>query len=70
MLLNYCGKLLPGDSPLFTAQSKLVKYGYGVFETIRCKASQLLRLDAHYERLESGMKLLFLDCSLIGNPER
>jgi len=70
MLLNYCGRLLSGDTPIFTAQSKLVKYGYGIFETILCASSKPLRFEDHYERLDKGMKLLSMDSTIPGDIEQ
>lgn len=70
MLLNYCGKLVPGDSPLFTAHSRLVKYGYGLFETIRCTDETPIMLEKHHERLLNGMALLEMNNINLSNCQQ
>lgn len=52
------GKLLPSDAAVFTTANRAFKYGDGLFETIKCVNGIPLFLEAHLQRLYSGMETL------------
>ena len=56
--INFNGKYFNTDEPIVTAQNRGLRYGDGIFETIKLKKGKLILADAHWERLSSGLKLL------------
>jgi len=54
------GSFYPSDLPLFAADHPLLKWGVGLFETIRVKEGRLLLLPLHLQRLQAGLELLSL----------
>lgn len=59
ILLN--GNLLPTDSALFTAHHRCVKYGDGVFESIRVINGKSAFIDKHLKRLFKNAALIKLN---------
>ncbi len=59
VILN--GELMPGDKPVITLDNRAFHYGDGVFESIRVVQGKGCFLDAHWARLEEGMKILHLE---------
>ena len=57
-LINFNGQLFPADRPIFTANSRSLKYGDGLFETIRMFDGRLPFWERHYNRLEKGFEVL------------
>jgi branched-chain amino acid aminotransferase len=58
IFLNHNGKLVKADTPVVTAQNRGLRYGDGLFETLRLKDGRLARTDEHFARLWKGMELL------------
>ena len=56
--INYNGTIVPSDTAIFTAESRAVRYGDGLFETMLYKAGEIRFLDFHVERLQSSMEKL------------
>jgi branched-chain amino acid aminotransferase len=56
--INYNGKYLPDTTPIVTAQNRGLRYGDGIFETIKLKKGKLILADQHWERLMEGLRLL------------
>ncbi len=56
--INNNGLLQVRDLPLFKADHRLLRYGDGLFESIRMFEGQLPFLEAHVQRLLKGMQLL------------
>ncbi|MFK7807485.1 MAG: aminotransferase class IV [Saprospiraceae bacterium] len=56
--INYNGKLLPTNTPLFTAQNRAFNYGDGIFETLRIINGKIPFLDYYFNRLKSGLDVL------------
>lgn len=54
----YNGAFIPSGEPIFSASSRAVRYGDGLFETIRVHNGKLLLSEYHFNRLFSGLKLL------------
>ncbi len=56
--INFNGKLLPADEANLPADSSLLRFGYGLFETMLCKEGTLQLADMHYNRLWQGIQTL------------
>lgn len=56
----YNGEFVSLSQPVFTALSRNVNYGDGVFETLRIKNGKICFWDFHFERLQKGIKVLKL----------
>ena len=56
IILN--GKLIPEETPAFRVSNRGLRYGDGVFETIKYKKGSLLLFENHLERMWQGMRLL------------
>jgi len=54
----YNGSFHPANAPLFPAVHPAVKYGDGVFETMRIWQGRILLLPLHMERLGTSLQLL------------
>ena len=67
--LNYNGKTLPADSLLVGADNRGLRFGDGLFETIKYKHHQLILLDEHLARLWNGMKALQFDIPKLFTPD-
>jgi branched-chain amino acid aminotransferase len=56
--VNYNGNLVLGSEPVFTASSRAVRYGDGLFETMRWHEGKILLPNQHCSRLFTGLELL------------
>jgi len=54
------GKFLPREEILVHCDDTGFQYGLGVFETIKVTAGQPVWLQEHLDRLEAGMKVLYI----------
>jgi branched-subunit amino acid aminotransferase/4-amino-4-deoxychorismate lyase len=55
------GKILPADQALFSAGHRSIRYGDGLFETIRSFSGRLVFFKYHFQRLEKGANFLEMD---------
>ena len=55
------GKVSQDSSFLIPAQSRALRYGDGLFETILCAYGQTIAFELHLERMLEGMKILQFD---------
>ncbi|MBK7337777.1 MAG: aminotransferase class IV [Saprospirales bacterium] len=60
-LINFNGAPLPASTPLFPAGHRGLRYGDGLFETIRYRLGEMPFLPQHLERLLAGMRALGMD---------
>lgn len=67
---NYNGKLFSEQEKIIGPQNRGLRYGDGLFETIKCKRGNLVLFDRHYERLITGMQLLHFDIPKIWSADR
>lgn len=58
---NYNGKMFKEGSPIIGADNRGLRYGDGLFETMKMKNGQLIFEDEHFARLWKGMKVLQFD---------
>jgi branched-chain amino acid aminotransferase len=56
--INYNGKIFSATENIITAQNRGLRYGDGIFETIKLKNAVLILSDEHFARLWRGMQLL------------
>lgn len=56
--VNYNGEIVPANLPLLSASSRALKYGDGLFETIKFCEGNFVLLQEHLNRLWKGMTLL------------
>jgi branched-chain amino acid aminotransferase len=56
--INYNGRIIRGDKPIFTADNRSFRYGDGLFETIRVAGDKIILGNFHFERLLAGSRLL------------
>ncbi len=53
--ISYNGKILSADTPLVGAESRAIRYGDGLFETIRMRKGEMPLISFHMERLFNGL---------------
>lgn len=56
--INYNGKLLHEDTTLVNAGNRGLRYGDGIFETLKLVDSEIIFEAFHFERLLNGLNLL------------
>ncbi|HRO97772.1 MAG TPA: aminotransferase class IV, partial [Ferruginibacter sp.] len=61
------GQLLNSDTPLVRPDSLTVRYGIGVFETMRCDKGTLLFVEDHVERLTRALHALSIPVEPVYN---
>lgn len=65
--INYNGNLINENDPIIGANSRGLRYGDGLFETISYKKGNFVLLEAHLNRLWLGMELLKFDIPKLFN---
>lgn len=69
LYFNYNGKILEAETPIATPDNRGLRYGDGLFETIKYKNARLILLDEHFARLWKGMQLLQFEPSKLFTPD-
>jgi len=69
LYINYNGKILEDNSSIIGANNRGLRFGDGLFETMKFKNNQLILADEHFARLWNGMKLLQFDIPKLFNPD-
>jgi branched-chain amino acid aminotransferase len=59
--INFNGKLISADTPVIGANSRGLRFGDGLFETIKYKNNEFQLLEEHLERLWTGLKKLHFE---------
>ncbi len=59
--INYNGQILSKDTPIVNAGSRALKYGDGLFETLKYADGKLAFLQEHFNRLWEGLETLGFD---------
>ncbi|MES2430870.1 MAG: aminotransferase class IV [Bacteroidota bacterium] len=67
---NYNGKTFEEGTPVIQPDSRALRYGDGLFETLKIKNEQILFEDEHFSRLWKGLKLLGFDIPPHFTPEK
>jgi branched-chain amino acid aminotransferase len=68
--INYNGKILDENEPIVAAQNRGLRYGDGIFETMKLKNGKLILSDEHFARLWKGMQMLQFDIPKLLSPEK
>ncbi len=66
--VNFNGSLVPPGTALLTADSRALRYGDGLFETIRVADGTIILKDFHFERLFAGTGILQIRLPSTHNP--
>jgi aminodeoxychorismate lyase len=69
MHFNYNGKIYAANTPVFGPSNRGVRYGDGIFETMKLLNGNLLFADNHFARLWKGLQLLQFDIPKHFSPE-
>ena len=56
--INYNGEILPSETPIVPAGSRGLRYGDGVFETMKMVDGEIKLETYHFERLFAGLDLM------------
>ena len=67
--INFNGKLLDQDSPIIRANNRGLRYGDGLFETLKMERGKIRHWDLHMTRLFSGLAALKFVCPKLFTPE-
>ena len=68
--VNFNGKILKDDQPIITVSNRGLRYGDGIFETIKLKNGILILKDEHFARFWKGLQLLQFDIPKLWSPEK
>ncbi len=60
-MINYNSELLSGETPIIDYNNRGLKYGDGVFETLKIVNSKIIFLEDHYFRLMASMRILRME---------
>lgn len=67
--INFNGKFIEAQTAIITADNRGLRYGDGLFETIKYKNNALILVDEHLSRLWKGMQLLQFDIPKLFTPD-
>ena len=67
---NYNGKFLKEGHTIIGADSRALRYGDGLFETMKIKNGKIELVDEHFARLWKGMQILQFDVPKYFSPEK
>ncbi len=67
---NYNGKIYKDGTSIVGPDNRGLRYGDGIFETMKMKAGKLIGEDEHFARLWKGMQLLQFDIPKNLTPEK
>jgi branched-chain amino acid aminotransferase len=67
---NYNGRLLANGTPVINADNRGLRYGDGLFETMKCLNGKIILNDEHFARLWKGMQLLQFELPKHFTPEK
>lgn len=62
------GRFQTGAAPALAITDKSYRYGDGLFETMKMQKGHLQRAQAHFDRLQRGIKLLGYDITSLPDP--
>jgi branched-chain amino acid aminotransferase len=69
LFINFNGKLLPEDDKIIRANNRGLRYGDGLFETMKLQNGEIRLFDLHMERLFKGLALLKFDIPALFTKE-
>ncbi|HEY5465178.1 MAG TPA: aminotransferase class IV [Hanamia sp.] len=65
----YNGRFFRVGDPVISAGNRSLRYGDGLFETMRMHNGKIINVDFHFERLFSGMKILQIEAPKLFSKE-
>ncbi len=68
--INFNGKLIEENQPIVDANSRGLRFGDGLFETLKYKNGHLVLIDEHLARLWNGMKAFQFDIPKLMTPDK
>lgn len=69
LFFNYNGKLFKENTAIIGPDNRGIRYGDGLFETIKCKNGVLILTDEHLARLWNGIRILQFNPSKLFTPD-
>ena len=67
---NYNGKVFKENSLIVGPDNRGLRYGDGIFETLKIKNGQVILEDEHFARLWNGMQVLQFEIPKHFSPEK
>jgi branched-chain amino acid aminotransferase len=67
--INYNGKIFDSNTPIIKSNNRGLRYGDGLFETMKFKKNKIVLIDEHLARLWNGMKLFQFDLPKLFTPD-
>jgi branched-chain amino acid aminotransferase len=67
--VHFNGKILPADDPLVSAGNRGLRYGDGLFETMRVVNGRIVLQQLHFDRLFQGFSVLQFQCPPLFTPQ-
>ena len=67
--INYNGKITEEHTPIIEANNRGLRFGDGLFETLKYKNGKLILVDEHLARLWHGMRLLQFELPKLFSPD-
>ena len=67
---NYNGKTFAENEPVISITNRGLRYGDGIFETMKMKNGALVLPDEHFARLWKGLQLLQFSVPKLWSPEK
>ena len=67
--INYNGKITEEHIPIIEANNRGLRFGDGLFETLKYKNGKLILVDEHLARLWYGMRLLQFELPKLFSPD-
>ena len=67
--INYNGKLVESQTAIIGADNRGLRFGDGLFETIKFKNRELILIDEHLARLWKGMQAMKFEIPKLFTPE-
>ena len=67
--INFNGRIVEAQAAIIAADNRGLRYGDGLFETIKFKNNELILIDEHFSRLWKGMQLLKFDIPKLFTPD-
>ncbi len=67
---NFNGKIYEENKPVIGVSNRGLRYGDGLFETLKFKNNELILADEHFARLWKGMQLLQFEVPKLFTPDR
>lgn len=66
--IHFNGKIVPAEEPVISAGSRGLRYGDGLFETMRVVNDRIVLQDLHFDRLFKGLSVLQFQCPAFFTP--